>query len=167
MMVLPEPPPRPETTPPERIKRRAEPVKPGNLYIPVPPVLAAPAESTAPAGPPSIDWREELREAGKKKGDATPWRSVVPNPDRKPKHGFDWDHAHTHRIEVDKETRIPVLNLNDHCALIFFLIPGCRIGKIKPNGQLFEGMNDPDRPTSSVPDAPEQEVLKIESPKEP
>lgn len=172
MLLLPEPPPRPETTPPERPPRRPAAANPRTLQIPVPPVTTAPLESSAPVALPPVDWQQEMQDTAKKKGDATPWRSVVPNPDKKPKHEFKWDRAHTRRIEVDEETRIPVLNLNDHCALIFFLVPGCRIGKIKPNGELFDGMNDPDRPTSSVPDAPtpdamKPDVLKLESSKEP
>ena len=31
---------------------------------------------------------------------------------------------------------------------------GCTVGKSEANGHLFDDMNDPDRPRSSVPDVP-------------
>ena len=159
MILLPEPPPRPETTPPEHVTRSHRRTNPRRLLPQAPHVKEAPADSTAPVALPRIDWRQELEHAAQRKADVTPWQAVVPKTDKKSKHDRVWKHWREHRIEVDKETGIPVLNLGEHCVLIAFLIPGCRIGRIKPRGDLFDGMDDPDRP-GSVPDAPTSDVVK-------
>lgn len=57
---------------------------------------------------------------------------------------FGWDYASTHRWVALPRGGI-LINLNDHCALVFYglmLFPGCRIGRIPANGQLFDHMRD-------------------------
>jgi hypothetical protein len=79
---------------------------------------------------------------------------VVPKPKVKPKKEFGWDRKHTNRIE---RGALPAVHVGDHCVLIAFLIPACSFGKIPVRGDLFDGMDDPDRP-SSVPDAPASDM---------
>jgi len=130
----------------------------------VPQPGAAPAESTAPVALPPIDWQLEGERAAARKALATPWQPATGDKKlHKPE--FGWSHARTHRIEKDPESGIAILELNDHCVLVGLIIPMCSVGKIKPRGDLFDGMKDPDRP-SSVPDAPKQDVLNFAS-KEP
>jgi hypothetical protein len=158
MILLPEPESLPETTPPAQVVQAPRLANPEQLPVQSPQVNTAPADSTAPVALPQIDWQQEMERSAKKKADATPWQSAVPKA-KKPKSEFGWSHARTNRIEHDKATGATVFNINDHCALLYFLIPVCRLGKIKPRGDLFEGMNDPDRP-GSVPDAPKSDVAK-------
>lgn len=63
---------------------------------------------------------------------------------------FGWDYAHTHRLQALSGGGM-LINLNDHCALVVYglmFFPGCRIGRIPVNGQLFDHMHDrrDDRP---------------------
>jgi hypothetical protein len=50
---------------------------------------------------------------------------------------FRWYEAGTHRI--DTRGSLPVLHLNDHCVMLMFIIPFCRIGHIEIHGDLFDG----------------------------
>jgi hypothetical protein len=152
VISLPEPAPRPETTKPVTAAQR--PARPAASTTP--PQSAA-NESTAPVALPPVDWQQELEGAAKAKADATPWQSVVPKPKAKPKKEFGWSRAHTNRIDRGEPGDLPVLHIGEHCVLIGFLIPACRLGKIPPRGDLFDGMNDPD-PPSSVPDAPPSDM---------
>lgn len=57
---------------------------------------------------------------------------------------FGWDYAATHRLVPLPRGGI-LLSLNDHCALViygFIFLPGCRIGRIPANGELFDHMHD-------------------------
>lgn len=57
---------------------------------------------------------------------------------------FGWDYAHTHRLQPLSGGGM-LINLNNHCALViygFVFFPGCRIGRIPANGQLFDHMHD-------------------------
>ena len=50
---------------------------------------------------------------------------------------------------------LPYLRIGKRCIIIlpFF---GCGIGELpKANGHLFDGMSDPERQKSSVPDSPQ------------
>ena len=152
MILLPQTAPRPETTTPARPARRPAQPAAGTAQP-----QSATIESIAPVGLPPVDWQLELEGAAKAKADATPWQSVVPKPKAKPKKEFGWSRAHTHRIDRGEPGELPVLHLGEHCVLIGFLIPACRLGKIPPRGDLFDGMDDPDRP-SSVPDAPPSDM---------
>src|SRR6266850_107638 len=134
MILLPQTPPRPETTKPERPVRR--PPRPAASTVQP---QSAVNESTAPVALPPVDWQQELEGAAKAKADATPWQSVVPKPKAKPKKEFGWSRAHTHRIDRGEPGDLPVLHLGEHCVLIGFLIPACRLGKIPPRGDLFDG----------------------------
>ena len=151
-ILLPQTAPRPETTKPERPVRR-----PPRPAASAPQPQSAASESTAPVALPPVDWQQQLEGAAKAKADATPWQSVVPKPKAKPKKEFGWSRAHTHRIDPGEPGELPVLHLGEHCVLIGFLIPACSFGKIPPRGDLFDGMNDPDRP-SSVPEAPPSDM---------
>lgn len=165
MIFLPEPPKRPETTPPGRDARKRPLTKPSPMKVEAPRVAVPPENSTAPAGLPPLDWRQAMQDAARKKGDETPWQSVVPKADTKPRREFGWSHARTHRIERDADTGVMTgINLNDRCMLVAALmfLPVCQFGKIPARGDLFDGMKDPDRP-SSVPDAPKPDMLSSES----
>ncbi len=52
--------------------------------------------------------------------------------------GIVWAHP---RVEVDPDTLIPIIHINDHCVLVL-LIPFCVIGHIRPNDHLFDHMHD-------------------------
>jgi hypothetical protein len=49
------------------------------------------------------------------------------------------------RVEVDKETLLPIIHINDHCVLIL-LFPFCGIGHIHPNSHLLDHLHDPVEP---------------------
>jgi hypothetical protein len=153
--------------------------RPLPLPQPVEPPLSRPAhqeptaqsrtETEAPASPlasqhaPAIDWRAEIgrvaREAAenaskeqlnlpckapRKFGDP-PQTGCRPQP--KP---FEWD---PEPGLFGFAGGLPFARVGKRCAigLGFF---GCGIGELpKPNGKLFESMDDPDRPRSSVPDS--------------
>jgi hypothetical protein len=54
--------------------------------------------------------------------------------------GIVWKHP---RVEVDKDTLMPIVHLNDHCVwLPVFPLPLCTIGHIKGNSHLFDHMHD-------------------------
>jgi hypothetical protein len=59
---------------------------------------------------------------------------LAPHPDAAT--GFRWYNAGSHRI--DTRGSLPVLHLNDRCALVLFIIPICLIGHIEIHGDLFE-----------------------------
>jgi hypothetical protein len=59
------------------------------------------------------------------------------NPGAAPASTFRWYDAGIHRI--DTRGPLPVLHLNDRCALILFVLPACLIGHIETHGDLFEG----------------------------
>lgn len=165
MIFLPEPPTRPETTPPGREDRKRSSTKPLRMKMEAPRVAEPPEHSTTPAGLPPVDWQQAMRDAARKKADETPWQSVVPKADTEPRREFGWSHARTHRIERDADTGVMTgINLNDRCMLVAALmfLPVCQFGKIPARGDLFDGMKDPDRP-SSVPDAPKPDIRSSES----
>jgi hypothetical protein len=57
---------------------------------------------------------------------------------------FGWDYAATHRVEPLPGGGLAI-SLNDNCQLVVLPMPfiGCVIGKLKPNGNLFEYMHPP------------------------
>jgi hypothetical protein len=153
--------------------------RPHPLPEPVEPLLSRPAhqeptapsraEIEAPASPlaspqvPAIDWRGEIgRVAREAAEDATKEQLNLPcKAPRKfsdpPQTGcrpqpkaFQWD---PEPGLFGFSGGLPFARVGKRCAigLGFF---GCGIGELpKPNGKLFESMDDPDRPRSSVPDS--------------
>ena len=139
-----------------------------------PPVRQAPTasprtEAAAPASPgdtpsaPAVDWHAEVgrvaREAAQnatkeqlnlpckapRKFSDPPQTGCRPQPK-----AFEWD---PEPGLFGFSGGLPFARVGKRCAigLGFF---GCGIGALpKPNGQLFESMDDPDRPRSSVPDS--------------
>jgi hypothetical protein len=113
-----------------------------------------PAESSAITTPPAphadIDWSGELSDAAistlnKERHEADLLGALTrkyrlpddprdPHPD--PVTGFRWYEAGSHRI--DTRGSLPVLHLNDHCALVLFILPVCLIGHIEIHCDLFE-----------------------------
>jgi hypothetical protein len=109
------------------------------------------ATAAATAPPARIDWSSQLagiaqaeldKEAiARKQLRALTRRfEVDPNP-RNPgfvaPSTFRWYEAGIHHI--DTRGPLPVLLLNDRCALLMFILPLCRIGHIEIHGDLFEG----------------------------
>jgi hypothetical protein len=165
MILLPQSLSRPETTPLKReVAARPKNSRRTEVRAPEPQPQTNSAESTAPVALPPIDWQLEGEHAAARKALAAPWQPAAGDK-KQHKAEFGWSHARTHRIEKDLESGVAILNLNDHCVLVGLIIPMCGVGKIKPRGDLLDGMKDPD-PPSSVPDAPTQDVLNFVS-KEP
>jgi hypothetical protein len=59
------------------------------------------------------------------------------NPGAAPTSTFHWYEAGIHRI--DTRGPLPVLHLNDRCALLLFVLPACLLGHMEARGDLFEG----------------------------
>jgi len=38
---------------------------------------------------------------------------------------------------------VPIFRINEHCSVVFLILPGCTIGKIEARGDLFQHMHDP------------------------
>lgn len=107
---------------------------------------------TLPAAVPGagVDWRAELagaadaalqkeQRARELAGALTRKYVVAPdprNPGRTTIREFRWYEAGIHRI--DTRAPIPGLWLNDHCVLIAFVMPACKIGHIEIHGDLFD-----------------------------
>jgi hypothetical protein len=110
----------------------------------------------AAAATPKIDWDDEARWAARnelanaaKEGD---YRNLGGLSDAQLKFvrdnhmvpmapGIVWAHP---RVEVDKDTLLPIIHINDHCVLIL-LFPFCGIGHIRPNTHLLDHMHDPEK----------------------
>jgi len=43
---------------------------------------------------------------------------------------------------VETQSGVPILHLNDRCAMIAFLIPVCVLGKMKPGNEMYEHMKE-------------------------
>jgi hypothetical protein len=123
------------------------------LTIPAP---APPALSEQPPAP--IDWKAEAELAANRQAElaeSPPPRALDQHgkgidlngglgPDHKRNRisDFAWDRKHTNRVEV-----VPgavVVQLSDHCVLVFFPFPFafCGIGKIQVRGDLLDHMHD-------------------------
>ncbi|HEY6454827.1 MAG TPA: hypothetical protein VIY90_06025 [Steroidobacteraceae bacterium] len=107
---------------------------------------------TLPATPSArIDWSAQLagiaqteldKEAKADKQLRALTRRFAVEPDPRyprlaPASTFHWYEAGTHRI--DTRGQLPVLQLNDHCVLLMFIVPICRIGHVEIHGDLFDG----------------------------
>jgi hypothetical protein len=143
------------------LRSPAEPRIQTNISIAVPDVTGTESpEGASAAGSaiaPSIDWSGEARRA------AAAAAEKVPIPDRskcdstgladpalpncKPRPKFEWAPP-----KAGFAQGLPYVMLGDRCVigLGFF---GCSLGKPPANGDLFDGMDDPDRDHSSVPDS--------------
>jgi len=51
---------------------------------------------------------------------------------------------------------LPYVRLGEQCVLGLGFF-GCAFGRAPPESHLFDGLKDPDRPRSSVPDNPRSE----------
>lgn len=138
---VPKPAPQPRLTQPTATLPRA--VHP----------TAAPSEpSIAPLEPSQepIDWQEEKRKttAAITARESTSPRSFGPNgsPNTvpQPQQSFGWDKAATQRLEVLPQGGI-LIRITDNCQLVLMPLPlgGCRLGKTKPRGDLFERRTKP------------------------
>ncbi len=113
--------------------------------------------SAALTGAAASELEKEARAAAQL--DALTHRYALPtdtlNPGRPAPSRFRWSDAGIHRI--DTRGPIPGLWVNDHCVLIAFLIPACKIGHIDIHGDLFEdlaGARDESEATARPNDAP-------------
>ncbi|HEX3838368.1 MAG TPA: hypothetical protein VHW25_15495 [Steroidobacteraceae bacterium] len=119
---------------------------------PVQPAESSAAAITLPAVPGNrIDWTAQLATSAQAELDkeakarlqlrALTRRYEVDSDPRNPgltaASSFRWYQAGIHRI--DTRGSLPVLVLNDHCVMLMFVIPFCRIGHIESHGDLFEG----------------------------
>jgi hypothetical protein len=125
----------------------------------VPPIAPA-APDTAITLPQAarIDWAHEAETVAQARAAAQPGGRIcakgeMPDPRRpnctKAPHAFEWN-PETPRIGVDGI--FPYVRVGDSCivSLGFF---ACH-EKMPANGHLFEEMKNPNRPESSVPEAP-------------
>jgi hypothetical protein len=120
-----------------------EPTPPGAPNLPPPNV----SPST------SIDWYGEAPSAADRALSAEAQRRrqaavfAPPPPPRylaRPPPGgyrFGWSEVATQRFRV--VNGVPILRINEHCAVAFFILPGCTIGRIAPRGDLFQHTRDP------------------------
>ena len=95
-----------------------------------------------------IDWDDELSHAAGRPGAEQPAVRDFGFPHRDPKPvkapEFGWSHAQTHRVESVTGGGV-VININDNCAIVLvfpFALAGCKLGKRKANGGLFDHMGD-------------------------
>ena len=122
------------------------------------PLTAAPesdhsTNSGVPATSGSIDWYGEagfsasraLSGAAEKRRQASAFVAPPPPPSlaRPPPAGyrFGWSEVATQRFRV--VNGVPILRINERCAVAFFILAGCMIGKIEARGDLFQHMHDP------------------------
>jgi hypothetical protein len=118
--------------------------------LPEPPPPASGAISVPPTPPANIDWSGQISDAANSTLDRERHEAELlgalmrkfrlpddprdPHPD--PATGFRWYNAGSHRI--DTRGSLPILRLNDRCALVLFIMPICLIGHIEIHGDLFE-----------------------------
>jgi hypothetical protein len=133
---------------------RHTPLTPAEQPVPVPQAPdATPAITLARAVPGAgVDWYAQLTGAAdstlRKDKQAHDQSGILTrkyvmeadplNPGRTAHREFRWYDAGIHRI--DTRALIPGLWLNDHCVLIAFVIPACKIGHIEIHDDLFKNM---------------------------
>jgi hypothetical protein len=113
-----------------------------------------PATEPEPISPPAVtDWAKEAElgaghavdgqiDAERKAAALSSRYHVLPGPrERQPE--FHWDYAHTHRIEPLPGGGL-IIAINDNCAVVVYVfpMPFCKLGKIKPRGDLFNHLED-------------------------
>jgi hypothetical protein len=148
-----------ERKPPE-LRPPAEPMFETNIAVEAPTAITlVPLSEPATGGPStgaSVDWTDEAQRA------AAAAAAKVPTPDRskcdstglgdptlpncKPSTAFKWAPP-----KAGFANGLPYFTVGDRCVigLGFF---GCGLGKPPADGKLFDGMDDPERPRSSVPE---------------
>jgi hypothetical protein len=151
MFFVPQPASRPTVPATTPLAPRADRIVRSHL-VPASQVAEATTAITLPATPPApIDWPAQLQataraeidredKARKQLREVTRKFEVDPdprNPGRAPASSFRWYEAGMHRI--DTRGSLPVLHLNDRCAMLMFVIPVCSIGHIEIHGDLFDG----------------------------
>jgi hypothetical protein len=112
--------------------------------------ITAPAETAAA---PKIDWQHEselaaqngVANADKERNyrnlgglSAAQLKWVRDNHMVQMAPGIVWAHP---RVEIDKNTLLPIVHINDHCVLVLVFV-FCGIGHIQPNSHLFEHLHD-------------------------
>jgi hypothetical protein len=133
---------RPQPGPPHRLTPKREAASPPAAQ----PITLPPAGRPGPGA--SIDWQQALRrEVRARELSPSPGKLEFGLP-RRPAAGptvprFGWDYARTHRVEPLPEGGL-LINLSDRCAVVLYVlpIPVCRIGRIPPDGGLFDHMRD-------------------------
>ena len=124
---------------------------------------AAVQSEKEPSGSPHIDWHGEIGRVAKEAAEGASKKELnlpcksprkfgdPPQTDCRPQPApFEWDPEPPF---AGLAGLLPFVRLGKRCVigLGFF---GCGIGKLpEPNGKLFESMDDPDQPRSSVPDS--------------
>jgi hypothetical protein len=124
---------------------------------------AAVQSGTEPSGTPHIDWHGEIGRVAKEAAEGASKKELnlpckaprrfdePPQTNCRPQPApFEWDPEPPF---AGLAGLLPFVRIGKRCVigLGFF---GCGIGKLpEPNGKLFESMEDPDRPRSSVPDS--------------
>ncbi|HWK50262.1 MAG TPA: hypothetical protein VNR40_10270 [Steroidobacter sp.] len=138
----------------------AEPQIKTNIIVDVPSAISVePAVGWSTPGSaitPSINWSEEARRAAAAAAEKVPvpdrskcdstGRADPALPNCKPPPEFKWAPP-----KAGFSNGLPYMRVGDRCVvgLGFF---GCALGKPPARGDLFEGMDDPDRERSSVPE---------------
>lgn len=150
--------PPPKQIPQRATKKRAPRDKPSQAATNTAPPSVTPE---APVGIPQIDWRRQaeittsamasrlVKEQQRKCEEAKRTRAVRPIGCKKDSYEAEWK---PEPGRFGMSGGIPYVRLGKRCAvgLGFF---DCGVGKLpEADGTLFEDMDDPDRPRSSVPD---------------
>jgi hypothetical protein len=143
VMLLPHPIERPPPAAPRRKPSAVEPVAPATPATPSEP--EAQEGSNAPTALPWVDWEREAKDAARREAEAHPLPALPPR--KKP--SFGWSHSHLKRIE--KVEGAYLLWLSDRCALVNFIIPACKVGKMPARGDLFDGMEEESAAESDLP----------------
>jgi hypothetical protein len=151
LFFVPQPPSQPTAPATTPLAPHAEGIVRSHL-VPAPPVAEATTAITLPTTPRApIDWPAQLQataraeidredKARKQLRQVTRKFEVDPDPrdpGAAPASTFRWYEAGIHRI--DTRGSLPVLHLNDRCAMLLFVIPVCSIGHIEIHGDLFDG----------------------------
>lgn len=143
VMLLPKPMERP---PPAEAKRKPS---TGESVAPAAPSTPSESEaqegSNAPTALPWVDWEREGKDAARRQAEAHPLPALPPR--KKPP--FGWSHSHLKRIE--KVEGAYLLWLSDRCALVNFIIPACKVGKMPARGDLFDRMEEELAAESDLP----------------
>jgi len=103
--------------------------------------------------PSAIDWYGEAPSAASRalSGEAERRRQAAafappqppPSLARPPPAGyrFGWSEVATQRFRV--VNGVPLIRVNEHCTVAFFILATCTIGKINRRGDLFQHIHDP------------------------
>jgi len=151
--------PRAPTTPLPAVRPSTTPAAPIVVAEPSAPGQTSVAPSTAASPPATIDWTAQAAEAAAAVVDkAISAETRKCDPSESPDSFLPPCNPRTKKFEWNPESRrvgfsggLPFVRIGERCVvgLGFF---GCGFGAPPPaNGDLFEGMDDPERDRSSVP----------------